>query len=638
MAVISSDTFDPLRRYVGVRLQQGVPIVDADWNELDDIRKFEVRAFLKWFVGNGVPEGNDGFRIEGTGLDNDFVIRSGITGTPDGLSNVGRCLVDGMDVLITADIQFTQQLLHENNNPDSTLLAQSLNGGTITAMKPLSTDGTVVVYLDVWERLITPSEEPKLVFPGLGVESCARRKREWVVRIDTNIPTPPVAGHSYYALATITRRTNDPKVAPADVTDLREQRLLLPPTTLITDTLGTNPADYRHGLGRPTINLRAAINALLRGDLPGAPEAPIAPFQEYESPSRAFLFDNANGLIALWSSTRFSSTSQVVASRLDLNNISAGFASPLLVTTNTNIYHYSPQAVLLPNGDLLVTYVSYDPSANTSGLFYKRASLTGLNSASEQTVVTPASAYMDQPVVILSGDLVTFFYYKYSTPSSSDSWQYQRFRHATNTFVDTTGQSLTTATPRGGVLHAARDGSGNIWCVFSASVNNTNNITALQFTPSNGTTTNIASLIGAASGYPYAPFVVARSNGDIQVYWGEVTGLFTATFHNNTWGSASIVPNTGTGNYDPYAVEDVNGASWLFWTHLVNNQYVIVFMRNDPFTQSWGQLRQLTSPSYSSFTYNSLALVTSDNSLWSFWYDNRTGYYNLTYRRLITVL
>ena len=64
MAVITADTFDPLRSYIG-SAQQGVPLVDADWNEAHDVRKFEVQAFLKWFVGNGVPEGNDGFRIEG---------------------------------------------------------------------------------------------------------------------------------------------------------------------------------------------------------------------------------------------------------------------------------------------------------------------------------------------------------------------------------------------------------------------------------------------------------------------------------------------------------------------------------------------------------------------------------------------
>lgn len=57
-------TFDRLKHYVGVRLQQGVPIVDEDWNELEDIRKEELRAFLKWFVGDGVPQDTSGFKIE----------------------------------------------------------------------------------------------------------------------------------------------------------------------------------------------------------------------------------------------------------------------------------------------------------------------------------------------------------------------------------------------------------------------------------------------------------------------------------------------------------------------------------------------------------------------------------------------
>ncbi|MFC0541517.1 DUF6519 domain-containing protein [Kutzneria chonburiensis] len=67
MGDFSRSTFDRVKHYVGVRLQQGVPLVDADWNELEDIRRFEVQAFLKWFVGDGVPAGNDGFRITAAG-------------------------------------------------------------------------------------------------------------------------------------------------------------------------------------------------------------------------------------------------------------------------------------------------------------------------------------------------------------------------------------------------------------------------------------------------------------------------------------------------------------------------------------------------------------------------------------------
>ncbi len=51
------------RHYVGVRLQQGVPLLDADWNELEDLRRYEAETLGAWFLGDGVPVGSDGFRV-----------------------------------------------------------------------------------------------------------------------------------------------------------------------------------------------------------------------------------------------------------------------------------------------------------------------------------------------------------------------------------------------------------------------------------------------------------------------------------------------------------------------------------------------------------------------------------------------
>ena len=49
-------TFDEHKRYVGVRLQQGVPLLDRDWNELDDIRRFFEQRLREHYVGEGVPD------------------------------------------------------------------------------------------------------------------------------------------------------------------------------------------------------------------------------------------------------------------------------------------------------------------------------------------------------------------------------------------------------------------------------------------------------------------------------------------------------------------------------------------------------------------------------------------------------
>src|SRR5436190_22263033 len=88
MGNFSRDTLDRLKHYVGVRLQQGVPIVDADWNELEDIRRYEVQAFLKWFVGDGVPAGNDGFRIAAAAGGGVNTIRLSSPATAPGRSTV----------------------------------------------------------------------------------------------------------------------------------------------------------------------------------------------------------------------------------------------------------------------------------------------------------------------------------------------------------------------------------------------------------------------------------------------------------------------------------------------------------------------------------------------------------------------
>src|SRR6266568_502241 len=188
MASITASTFDPLRRFVNVRLQQGVPIVDSDWNELDDVRKFELRAFLKWFVGDGVPAGNDGFRVVPAGTDNNVIIQAGAPAPANGtdhqtiaLGHVGRALVDGLDVLIEQDLTFGGQDLLRGN-PGAEAKATQLGVPVIEPLTTPAADGPVLIYLDVWERLVTPDAQPSLVLTGLGVESCARVRREWVIR------------------------------------------------------------------------------------------------------------------------------------------------------------------------------------------------------------------------------------------------------------------------------------------------------------------------------------------------------------------------------------------------------------------------------------------------------------------------
>ena len=202
------DTFDKLKHYVSVRLQQGVPLVDADWNEMEDIRRFELQAFLKWYVGNGIPEGNDGFRIEkvptisgGPEVQDDFVIKGGTQ------KGAGRCLVEGWDVINDSDLKYTDQRLYKETDLFRTW--------KVAPLPPLTKSNTMMmrydtVYLDVWEREVDSTEDENLKNTAIGIETCVRLKREWVVRVaeyTTTLPDAP-ANHVFYDLAFLIRYPN----------------------------------------------------------------------------------------------------------------------------------------------------------------------------------------------------------------------------------------------------------------------------------------------------------------------------------------------------------------------------------------------------------------------------------------------
>ncbi len=209
------------RHYVGVRLQQGVPLLDADWNESEALRRWELRSFLRSFVGDGFPEENPGFEIKAlaAGNANDFLILGG-DGTPQG---AGRCLVRGWEVLNEDSLKYSEQPLYD----DEALAAQL----DVLPLKPLTTpDGsrTDAVYLDVWEREVDAGEDgDHLVDPRIGIETSVRIKREWVVRVAEGseaIPAEP-AGHAYLPLAVLTRQGAE--IAAGEIHDIRRRTGLL---------------------------------------------------------------------------------------------------------------------------------------------------------------------------------------------------------------------------------------------------------------------------------------------------------------------------------------------------------------------------------------------------------------------------
>jgi hypothetical protein len=632
MTVISTNTFNALQRYVAVRLQQGVPVVDADWNAMEDTRRYELRAYLKWFVGDGVPEGNDGFHIVGQDVVDDFLVSKGYTGAVDPVARIGRIVVDGFDVIVDSDVAFRSQPLH-TSQLGAAALAAALGVPVVDELPTL--DGTAAVYLDVWERLVTPAEDPSLVLPGLGTESCARMKREWVVRgrVGTTAPVsgdPDYhAGHSYYLLATLTRRTSAGNVRPTDVRDRREQRLLMPPSYLVTDMLGTAPNDYRHGTGRPVISFRDAINALLRGELPASPEAAILAAAGIDQQRRGFFFDASGGLDVVWQSDRSGGVNQVFASRLDLAAFSGGFVGPPVQVTTGAPASGDTHATLVPGGDVVVAYTKgAGPNADVE---LRRGPLPNLAAAAEQSVASTAATQEDTPFVATSGNVVVVLWHNATT----NLWMYRRYRHTDDTWLDAApGLQLSATTTTQKDVHAAVDAAGTVWVAFRAG----NDIHALSFAPGTGTVANETTLDSGAT--DLNPFVLCRANGDVHVYWtgGAPATIWSAVFSTGAWGAAAGVSFPAPVNPagQAAAMELTDGRIWLAFSRgTAPTRDVWVAVRAA--VGNFGSPIQLTFDPHDDLLPFGI-VDPATGALYVLWTSDRGGNLDLYYKRIVTAV
>jgi hypothetical protein len=167
------DTFDETRDYIGIRLQQGVPLLDRDWNELEDLRRNQDRIIRKIYLGDGTP-------------DNGLAI-SQITGKVDDFNiGMGRCLVDGFEAVNRAEITYKSQ--------------KDVPSLTIPEGKRTDT-----VYIDLWISEVHGTDELKND-QDIKMETCARHKVEWRVLVnETGKPIEPLGYHHYYSIATIER-------------------------------------------------------------------------------------------------------------------------------------------------------------------------------------------------------------------------------------------------------------------------------------------------------------------------------------------------------------------------------------------------------------------------------------------------
>lgn len=155
----SRKTFDPRKHYSGVLMQQGRVQLDADWNEQEAIGRRRTQVEARDVIGRcGAPRDDAGFEV--AIADNKLTI------------GAGRFYVDGL----LAESE-TDGLAYEAQ-PDL------LDAPSWTADLAKAGTNLGLVYLDVWERHITPLDDRLLREVALGGPDTATRiKTVWQLRV-----------------------------------------------------------------------------------------------------------------------------------------------------------------------------------------------------------------------------------------------------------------------------------------------------------------------------------------------------------------------------------------------------------------------------------------------------------------------
>jgi|SRR6267142_234634 len=226
------NTFDPSKQYIGIRLQQGVPLLDRDWNELEDIRRYFERMLRQNYLGQGVPD-DSGFQITAPSFPapDDFLIGS------------GRCLVNGYDL--------------SNTNP---LLYSQQQG--ILPLPPADKDDILHVYLKPDLIRIDSSQDPDLKnAQDINLETCVRDKLVWSVQVARHPDLPPP---NAYPLADIRRPNGQRTITQEMIQDLRRTRLNLANVEDRVQTVELSVADLNTRVHNVQLDLDAVKQQLAR--------------------------------------------------------------------------------------------------------------------------------------------------------------------------------------------------------------------------------------------------------------------------------------------------------------------------------------------------------------------------------------
>ncbi|MGK8558152.1 IPT/TIG domain-containing protein [Nocardia gipuzkoensis] len=194
--------------YVGLHIEQGVPILDRDLNLMHDLLAAGLRRLFARYIGDGIAAGGDGFAVQAlpSGQNRQDFRIAAAEGGP------GSLLAGGIEVSIAQPIRYGQQAG-----------IPALTTPTAAQVNPREDK----VYLDVFLRDVDVTTDPDLSNAvDVGMQTAIRLAPSWTVRVAEGAPIPkPPLGHNFSALAKLSRPRGVDTIESSMITDLRRRGL-----------------------------------------------------------------------------------------------------------------------------------------------------------------------------------------------------------------------------------------------------------------------------------------------------------------------------------------------------------------------------------------------------------------------------
>jgi hypothetical protein len=206
---LSRVTFNPLNHFTSIVLQQGRVQMDADGNEQAAILLHYLRGLAADLIGqHGGPDDLFGNQAARTGLQERncgfaLVGASGTATAPDFSLNpellesekqaLKKALGDGrLPLVITTGRYYVDGLRSENESARQYFEQPYLKRADDEEITRKA-NATYLLYLDVWERFVSATDDPSIREVALGgADTAARTKLIWQVRIaPEQIAAPP---------------------------------------------------------------------------------------------------------------------------------------------------------------------------------------------------------------------------------------------------------------------------------------------------------------------------------------------------------------------------------------------------------------------------------------------------------------